>query len=247
MRSMVQGDNMKIGTFRIPTFRLYPNLIAYTKKIYEKFPNEETKVEYVAQLIGHKSHRSGTFLQRAADLRLYGLIEGKGKIKVSELGKKITYGHESEKIEALEKAIRNIPLWDTLLNNYGPNINSDDFWVVLAKITDVERLEAQKKAKWILNAYMEDVSHLKPIEKSIETSNSNLQKVEASDNNRNDMVNQTVEPNIEPIKEQVDIEEIKFGNIYIRIPKRDAKATTIAKKLLELYEEGVTKETVIAG
>ncbi len=238
---------MKIGNFRIPTFRLYPNLVAYTKKIYEKFPNEETKVEYVAQLIGHTSHRSGTFLQRAADLRLYGLIEGKGKIKVSELGKKITYGQEGEKIQALEKAIRNIPLWDTLLNNYGPNINSDDFWVVLAKITGVERLEAQNKAKWVLNAYMEDVSHLKPLGKTIETSNSGSKMIESSDNNRNDTVNQIVEPNIEPIMKLDNIEEIKFGDIYIRIPKRDAKATTIAKKLLEIYEERITKETVIAG
>lgn len=234
---------MKIGNYRVPTFRLYPNLIAYTKKIYDKFPNEETKVEYVAQLIGHTSHRSGTFLQRAADLRSYGLIEGKGKIKVSELGKKITHGNETERTEAIEKAIRNIALWDTFLNKFGTSIEEEDFWVVLAKITGMERLEAQNKAKWILNAYMEDIRHLK----SVESSNSGPQVAEASDKNEKNAINQTVEPEVEPMVKPDGIEEIKFGDIYIRMPKRDAKSLFMAKKLLELYEEGITKETSTAG
>lgn len=234
---------MKIGKFRIPTFRLYPNLIVDAKKIYEKFAGEEIEVEYVAQLLGHTSHRSGTFLQKAADSRSYGLIEGKGKIKVSELGKKITYGHEAEKMEALEKAIRNISLWGIFIDKFGTNIKEDNFWIDLAKITGVERLEAQNKAKWILNAYMEDIRHLKSVEKPIESPNSGPQVVEAFDKNEKNVVNQTVEPKVEPMVKPDGIEEIKFGDIYIRMPKRDAKSLFMAKKLLELYEEGITKET----
>ncbi|MGB8216393.1 MAG: hypothetical protein WCE94_03735 [Candidatus Methanoperedens sp.] len=238
---------MKIGNFRIPTNRLYPNLILDVKKIYEKFSGEEIEVQYVAQLLGHTSHRSGTFLQKAADSRFYGLIEGKGKIKVSELGKKITYGHEAERMEALEKAIRNIPLWGIFLDKFGTSIKEDNFWIDLAKITGVERVDAQLNAKWILNAYMEDVRHLKSTEKPAESLNSIPQTIETFDKNEKNMINQAVEPMVEPIVKSEDIEEIKFGDIYIRMPRRNSKSILMAKKLLELYEEGITKETSTAS
>src|SRR5574341_1923354 len=112
---------MKIGTHSIPKYRL-PGLIEDVKKIYEKFNGEESEPEYVAHVIGHQP-KSGSFTQKLADMRSYGLIEGRGKIRVSELGKKVTYGTEPEKKEALDKLLRNIPIWGILLDKYGVNIN----------------------------------------------------------------------------------------------------------------------------
>lgn len=215
-------------------------MIEDTKKIYDKFPNEEVESEFIAHAISYKP-TGGAFKQRLADLRLYGLIEGRGKIKVSELGKMATYGHETEKTDAFEKIIRKVPLWSIFLDKYKVSIKEENFWIDLAKITGVERPVAQTKAGFIRTAYMEDVKYLKPVEKTLELSNSVPQVSETFNRSEKNMVDQQGEQN--QGVESESIEEIKFSNIRIWIPKGDAKAISMAKKLLDLYEEGITKET----
>ncbi len=232
---------MKIGDYNIPQNRLR-DLIEDTKKFYDKFPNEEVKSELIAHTISY-SPTGGAFKQRLADLRLYGLIEGRGKIKVSELGKMITYGDEKEKTDASEKIIRNIPLWNIFFDKYKASIKEENFWIDLVKITGVERPTAQTKADSIRKAYMDDIKYFKPVEKTSEISNSVPQVSETFNRSEKNML----DPQRETTQgvESNNIEEIKFSNIRIYIPKGDAKAIAIAKKLLDLYEEGITTETPI--
>jgi hypothetical protein len=158
---------MKIGSYTIPNNRLR-TLIEDAKKVYEKFPNEEVEAEFIAHTLDN-SPTSGAFKQKLADLRSYGLLEGRGKIRISELGKKVTYGHEDEKREAFEKIIKNIPLWGIFFDKYGVSIKEDNFWVDLAKITGLERPESQNKAEWVRKAYLDDVRYYKPVEKAQES------------------------------------------------------------------------------
>jgi len=157
---------LKVGTYRIPNVRLFPSLFNTTKMIYGKFQSDTiSNMDMLAKFLGHKSANSGTFLAKLVYLRAYGLIEGRGVVKVSEIGKKLTYPTtEEEKIEAIEKAVLRIPLWKEFYSRWGAKLPSGDFWVDLAKITGLEPPEAQRVAENVRKAYLADIKYLKPKE-----------------------------------------------------------------------------------
>lgn len=229
---------MQIGKYTIPRFRLYPKLVEDTRKIYEKFSGEETEVEYVAHLLG-QSVKSGSFLQKMADLRSYGLVEGKGtgKVKVSDMGKKLTYGLDTERMEALEKVIRTIPLWSILLDKFGVTLPTSKFWVDLAKITGLEAPDAQKMEDLVRKAYMDDVRYLRPVEKPVTSvsgeATGRSEGMEAQTREAVTLIGPT----------PGGIEELRLGDIRIWLPKAELKsAIRKAKKLLEIAEEEEPKE-----
>jgi len=157
---------VRVGKYEIPDMRLYPVLVEAVKKIYEKFKSEEaTDTLTVAKLLGHKTDKSGAFLRKLACLRAYGLIDKRG-IRVTEIGKKLTYGvTEEEKNEALKQAVLNIPLWKELFSKWGAKLPTENFWVDLAKITGLEAPDAQKLEEIVKKAYLDDVRYIKLAEK----------------------------------------------------------------------------------
>jgi hypothetical protein len=172
---------MKVGTYTIPDIKLFPSLVEATKLIYDKYPTEEiSDMKILANLLGHKTDRSGTYLNKMTCLRAYGLIEGRGTVKVSEIGKKITYSaDETERMQAIEKALLNIPLWKEFFTRWGVNLPNGNFWVDLAKIANLEAPQAQALAETVRKAYLDDFRYLhvpkkeeKPLEKPPETEES---------------------------------------------------------------------------
>lgn len=173
---------MKIGPYSIPSYRL-ESLLADVKKIYDQFQGGETTKEFIAHTLGH-SPTSGGFYQKMADLKAYGLIEGRGdKVKVSDLGKMVTYETTAaEKNQAFVRIVNNIPLWKILYEKYGVNIKDEGFWIDLAQITALERPEAQKLANIVRKAYLEDARYIKPAERIQEPiNNENKHKEESED------------------------------------------------------------------
>jgi len=153
---------MKIGTYSIPQYRL-ASLLIDIKKIYEQFKSEEASVEDIAHSL-NQAYRGGGFLQKMADLRTYGLIEGRGsKIKVTDLAKKATYGDPVERTNALEKLVTNIPLWGILFDKYGISIKEEGFWIDLKRITGAEPMDAQKQANYVRNAYIDDTKYISTV------------------------------------------------------------------------------------
>jgi hypothetical protein len=153
---------MKVGKYDIPDMRLFPFLYEATKKLYEHFKSEEaTDMLTVANLLGHQTDKSGAFIRKLACLRAYGLIEKRG-VKVTELGKKLTYGaSEEERNAALKEAILNIPLWKEFYTRWGVNLPSSNFWVELTKIAGLEAPDAKKIEQIVRNAYLDDIRYLK--------------------------------------------------------------------------------------
>jgi hypothetical protein len=140
-------------------------LLDATREIYEQFKGDEVSTEHIAPILGQKP-KSGSFLQKMADLRSYGLITGsRDKIKVTELGKQVTlFKDEAEKNAALQEIVSNIPLWRIFLDKYGYDIDEKNFWVELVRITGAERFDAQKEAKSVRRAYLKDVRYIKPVD-----------------------------------------------------------------------------------
>ena len=153
---------MKVGKYDIPNIRLHPTLFEATKTLYEKFGSEEAPDQLtVANLLGHKTDKSGAFISKLADLRAYGLITSRG-LKVTDLGKKLTYDpSDEERNNALKEALLNIPLWKELYSRFGRTLPTSNFWVELTKITGLEAPEAKRIEEIVRNAYLADFQYLK--------------------------------------------------------------------------------------
>lgn len=205
---------MKVGRYDIPDLRLFPTLAEATRLIYDKFGSEEVgDMETLARLLRHKSARSGAFLSKMAALRAYGLIEGRGTIRVSDIGKKLTFSPiEEERRDAIEGAIDQIPLWKELRSKYPMGLPEINFWVDLAKLAGLEAPQAQKIEGEVKKQYLQDLKHL-PEKETLKV---------------------TPEKKLEA-EVQVGIEELKWGDIRISLPKDDLKAAKKAKNLIELY------------
>lgn len=155
---------MKIGKFDVPVLRLYPTLVDNTKAIYDKFHDAEaTDMNVVAQLCGHKTANSGAWFEKRAAFNAYHLTEGRGGLRVSDIGKKLAYPNPknpAETGEAVKAAVLSIPLWQELFSKYGASLPASNFWVDLANIASIPAPEAQKVEKWVQNAYSDDIRHL---------------------------------------------------------------------------------------
>lgn len=213
---------MKVGKYDIPTFHLQPNLVEATKTLYETFKSDEAPDSLtVAKLLDHKTDKSGGFLTKLADLRSYGLITSRG-IKVTDLGKKLTYGiNDEEKNEAFKEALLNIPLWKELYGKYGKTLPTSNFWAKLTEITGLEAPDAQKVEEKVRNAYLADFQYVKEAKKP---------ENEASKMSEQGQINtSTAKPSV--------LEELKFGdNVRIWLPKENIKeAWTKAKKMVDVY------------
>lgn len=155
---------MKIGDKTIPENRL-PSLIEAVKTLYGKFGTKEIDDETASRLLGHTTSRSGAYIQKRADLRAFGLIEPRGPIKVTEIGRKVSYPNNTkEEQEGLIQAISNIELWKLIYEKYtkkGLTLPSD-FWTDIREWTGLPPEEAKNAAEIVRKAYLEDIKYIKP-------------------------------------------------------------------------------------
>jgi len=150
---------LRIGRYSVPAIRLYPTLIDAIRRLYNRFrEGEVSDLNEVAITLNHTSAKSGAFLLKLTALRAYGLIDGRGKIRISELGSSLAYPKDrSEEEKALEKAVTNIPLWKELYLRFGVNLPKQGFAEELAKITGATLEEAKAKEEWVRRAYLDDL------------------------------------------------------------------------------------------
>jgi len=145
------------------------SLLDETKTIYEKFGRKDITREHIAQVFGQKAS-SGGLSQKIADMKSFGLLSGvQGRFSVTNIGVNATFGSSSaERAEALDKAVKNVPLWVEIYKKCGLDPEPDTFWVELVEITGIERPESQTKAESVRKAYIEDARYLLPVNASKE-------------------------------------------------------------------------------
>lgn len=213
---------MKVGKYDIPNIRLHPTLFDATKTMYEKFGADEAPDQLtVAQLLGHKTDKSGAFISKLADLRAYGLITSRG-LKVTDLGKKLTYDpSDKERNNALKQALLNVPLWKEFYSRFSKSLPTSDFWVELTKITGLEAPEAKRAEENVRNAYLADFQYLKE-EKEPENGGKGMSDQDNINKNQ---------------AKPAALEEIKFGeNMRIWLPKENTQeAWKKAKRMIDIY------------
>lgn len=222
---------MQIGKFEVPDMRLHPTPINDVKKMYSKFGQKDVDYTTLASVLGHKSARSGSFTSKMSAMRTYNLIDGRGKVRVTETGRKIAQipPNPKELNAGLIEVIKNIPLWNELYEKFtkvGEDLPSVDFWLVLREICHISPEEAQNKAEMIRKAYLEDI-------KDIESS-------KGGDSYMEDQIT-----SFEPSASQGKIEPIisgalsfRNGGIELKIPKEGLKEKWEKyKKMIDIYLE----------
>ncbi|MGN6347486.1 MAG: hypothetical protein ACTHKK_06555 [Candidatus Nitrosocosmicus sp.] len=237
---------MKIGNYEIPDIRL-SEAIQDVKKIFDKIKNTQDLTHYtdLAVMLDYKSKIGGAFYRRLNSLTLFGLLEGRAKYRVTELGENISYPvNELQKTELTSKAFLNVPLWNKLYNKHGKQL-SDNVWFDIKNITGISAPEAQSIEKDVRKWYLDDVvfmverSNNKIEDQGNSIPDENTSKIAVDDfgfsiNNRDKNINR--EP--QQINESI-LEKIPFGkDIIIYLPKGNiTKAWEKAQKYMKLYLE----------
>ena len=207
---------MRIGRFSLPAIRLYPALIDAVRTIHDRYGAQRIEdLDELARLLGHASSRSGTFMLKLAALRSFGLLEGRGSVKVTAVGAKIARGAtREEEAEALESALGSIPLWGELRHRFGVELPADFPEHLATIVGDPE--EARAKAEWVKKSYLTDA---KPL--------------------RNFRLAATAEgkpTGPKPPSGAPEVVEIRLGNIYLSLPLNQTDIET-ARSLLDLVEK----------
>jgi len=147
----------KLGKYDYPNAALCES-IEDAKKIYDRFKEEEVNSKLVSETIGYKG---GTFYHRLAALRKYGLVTQRGKVGITDLGKRITYPANKEiEMDAIEEAVTNVELFKVLYNKFDLELPKEKFWVNLVNITGAPAPDAQAKEDEIREVYTESAKPL---------------------------------------------------------------------------------------
>ena len=247
---------MKIGNYEIPDIRL-SEAIQDVKKIFDKVKNTQDLTHYtdIAVMLDYRSKIGGAFYRRLNSLTLFGLLEGRAKYRVTELGENISYPiDEANKNELTTKAFLSVPLWNKIYSKHGKQL-SDNVWFDIKNITGISAPEAQAVEKDVRKWYLEDVVFVveKPISKNEDStsitlleennskpnfedykvgSNINKENFKSNDYQNNFNINETT------------LEKIPFGkDIIIYLPKGNIlKAWEKAQKYMKLYLEDFEEE-----
>ena len=247
---------MKIGNYEIPDIRL-SEAIQDVKKIFDKVKNTQDLTHYtdIAVMLDYRSKIGGAFYRRLNSLTLFGLLEGRAKYRVTELGENISYPiDEANKNELTTKALLSVPLWNKIYSKHGKQL-SDNVWFDIKNITGISAPEAQAVEKDVRKWYLEDVVFVveKPISKNedstsitlLEENNSkpNFEDYKVGSNiNKENFKSNNYQNNFNI--NETTLEKIPFGkDIIIYLPKGNIlKAWEKAQKYMKLYLEDFEEE-----
>ena len=156
---------MKLGNKEIPNMRL-PALIPEVRTLYEKVGVSEVDPGVIAEFLGHKSAASGAFLTKIASMRDYGLMDGRGKMRISAIGQVLSEPKSTDdaRNQAMIDSLNKIPLWRVFYEKWtkkGLGVPDADFWNDLREACGLTIEEAKNSSASVLNAYKEDIKLLR--------------------------------------------------------------------------------------
>ena len=218
----------RIGNYKYPQNSL-TTILADLKKCYTALQKGITP-EGLASALGMKW--SGTSIQKVADMRAYGLIEGRGNLKLTDLGVKVLGYREDERRRAREEAWLNISaleLMHELFSGSIPKSESEFFAILHEKTQETRREKFPDKARAVKSLYEEALSDLQ-----VESVPSRIGEVQnsliASDET-------SIQPKLPAptVPEKVSYVEIKAAGFYQRLPYT-VEGIEIATEFLNLLK-----------
>lgn len=141
----------KLGSYYIPDIDV-DEAVKYTKTVYD-FPNHSMSIQLFADKNQLKV-RGGWTGMILASMKKYGLVEGRGILRTTELAEQIINPKDDyEAQEARNKVFNKIELWNKIRSDYGDKALPSDFWAYLADKHFIDRVMAQTKAEKVAKLY----------------------------------------------------------------------------------------------
>lgn len=148
----------KLGSYYYPDARLNEALRVVTSVI-EGF-NGQITVEGLKQHLG-MAERSGAFTAKVASIKAYGLLEGRGELRATEVAQRAVLGAPDEADVAKGEAFTHIELFNKLVEKTGAKLPEEQRWkVILGEVTGASRIEVQKKASAVMRVYSDGLPYV---------------------------------------------------------------------------------------
>jgi len=146
----------KIGNYSYPDISVAEaNRIA--KLIYD-FPSHSMSVKMLAEKLGI-SARGGWTGMILFSLKKYGLVDGRGTLRTTELAERLVNPKNNQELAVTKEVVFNkIDLWVKVRKDYGEKVPSSEFWGYLSEKLPVDRTMAQSKYEKIAKLYTESVT-----------------------------------------------------------------------------------------
>ena len=138
----------KLGTYSYPDIR-FGDAVEITRRILTKFRGTVT-VKGLASELG-MAENSGTLFAKVAALRDFGLVEGRGELRVSELGRRVLHPvNPQEERQAQIQAFQRVDLVRTLVERFEGQAPDDSSLVIgLEEITRAPRDDIVRRSRLI--------------------------------------------------------------------------------------------------
>lgn len=235
---------MRIGSYEIPEIRFASGALNDIKKIYDNVKSVDRQIHAndLAILLGYETPTSGGFYRRINSLISYGLLEGRGRFRVTKNGEDILYprGDDHRKLLLRESVLR-VSLWNELYKKYKKNL-PENLWLEIKELTGVSSAEAQTIEKEVRRWYLHDIE---PIAEDVLL---NITNKEQEGSNSYSVEDKLKNVNIRSAPSMVatEIEEIPFAGKYaIKKPANEdiRKSGETLKRYMEIYLEDFDEES----
>jgi len=219
----------KLGNVSYPYIKL-SRAIEIARRICEAPYKGEISVSGLAQEL-KMSEKGGGFLYLVASLRDYGLVEGTGTLRATEIAKKIVAGTPEEMGRNRAESFLKVEIFRNLKDKIGAEVpETERFSVILRDLTKADTLKVKNVAETIRNLYSDGVPYIKSLE---EARKGDVTTTADKDTGKVDT---------ETAKSLEGLEQLTLGaNIKVWLPKGDKEAAKKAIQLIKLYsgiEEG---------
>ena len=149
---------MRIGSYEIPEIRFTTGAFNDIKKIYDNVKSVDRQIHAndLALLLGYKTPTSGGFYRRINSLISYGLLEGRGKFRVTKNGEDILYPRdEDHRKQLLRESVLRVSLWNEFYKKFKRDL-PENLWLEIKDLKGVPSAEAQGVEKEVKRWYLND-------------------------------------------------------------------------------------------
>ena len=235
---------MRIGSYEVPEIRFNSGAFNDVKKIYDNVKSVDRQIHAndLALLLGYKTPTSGGFYRRINSLISYGLLEGRGKFRVTKNGEDILYPRdEDHRKQLIRESVLRVSLWNEFYKKFRREL-PENLWLEIKDLTGVSSAEAQSVEKEVRRWYLNDTESIagdgSPPSRS-ELVHLGLDSEFAENSHRDSNVQSF------PTKEYIEIEEIPFAGKYaIKKPANEdiRKSWERLKRYMDIYLEDLREE-----
>jgi hypothetical protein len=187
-----------VASYYIPESRLFPNAVDDIRSIYDSTRDEDLTTKQLSELWKYSSPTTPILYKRLNSLLAFGLLSGRGKFKVTELGKDMSHHLTEDRGKLLRRAFFNVPLWKELYSRFGKDggkLPADNLWWHLMKMTGVHPPEAKDVEREVRDWYTRDISSIS-LEEETENRDDNIDQ---KDYSSNETLKQDMEQELSPL------------------------------------------------